>query len=70
MSAEKVESGRVQKKGNPGECREGKIPVSTEKGRIRESTENGGSGRVLKMWDPGEYRECGIRASTEKVKSE
>ena len=41
----------------------------TEKGRIRESTGNGGSGRVSKMWDPGEYRECGIRASTEKVKS-
>ena len=70
MSAEKVESGRVPKKGNPGEFREGKIRVSTRKGRIRESTENGGSGRVPKMWDPGEYRECGIRASTEKVKSE
>ena len=41
----------------------------TGKGRIRESTGNGGSGRVPKMWDPGEYRECGIRASTKKVKS-
>ena len=70
MSAEKVESGRVPKKGNPGEYQEGKIQVSTRKGRIRESTGNGGSGRVPKMWDPGEYRECGIRASTEKVKSE
>ena len=78
MSVEKVESGRVQKKGNPGEYREGKIRVSTEngkilvitgKGRIRESTGNGGSGRVPKMWYPGEYRKCGIRASIGKVKS-
>ena len=55
MSAEKVESGRVPKKGNPGEYREGKIRVSIGKGRIRESTGNGGSGRVPEMWDLGEY---------------
>ena len=48
MSAKKVESGRVPKKGNLDEYREGKIRVSTEKGRIRESTGNRGSGRVLK----------------------
>ena len=47
----------------------GRILVITEKGRIRESTGNGGSGRVPKMWDPGEYREGKIRVSTEKVKS-
>ena len=69
MSAEKVESGRVPKKGNPSEYREGKISVITGKGRIRESTGNVGSGRVPEMWDLGEYRECGIRASTGKVKS-
>ena len=48
MSVEKVESGRVMKKGNLHEYREGKIRVSTEKGRIRESTGNRGSGRVPK----------------------
>ena len=48
MSAEKVESGRVPKKGNPGEYQEGKIRVSTIKCRIRESTRNRGSGRVPK----------------------
>ena len=57
MSAEKVESGRVPKKGNPDEYREGKIRVSTGKGRIRVSTRKGriresignrGSGRVPK----------------------
>ena len=48
MCAEKVESGRVPKKGNPDEYREGKIRVSTGKGRIRESTGNRGSGRVPK----------------------
>ena len=69
MSAENVESGRVLKKGIPGEYREGKLRVSTGKGRIRESTGIGGSGRVPEMWDPGEYRKCGIRASTGKVKS-
>ena len=69
MSVEKVESGRVPKKGNPGEYREGKFWVSTRKGRIRESTGNGGSGRVPKMWDLGEYRKYGIRASIGKVKS-
>ena len=69
MSAEKVESGRVPKKGNPSEYREGKIRVSTGKGRIQESTGNGGSGRVPEMWDLGEYRKCGIRASTGKVTS-
>ena len=31
MNAEQVESGRVPKKGNPGEYREGKIQVSTGK---------------------------------------
>ena len=69
MSAEKMESGRVPKKGNPGEHREGKIRVNTGKGRIRESTGNGGSGLVPEMWDLGEYRKCGIRASTGKVTS-
>ena len=69
MSAEKVESGRVSKKGNPGEYQEGKIRVSTGKGRIRESTINGGSGREPKMWDLGESRKCGIRVSTGKVTS-
>ena len=38
----------------------------TEKGRIQESTGNGGSGRVPKMWDPDEYREGKIRVSTGK----
>ena len=69
MSAEKVESGRVPKKGNPGEYQEGTIRVSTRKGRIHESTINGGSGRVPEMWDLGEYRKCGIRVSTGKVTS-
>ena len=41
---------------DPGEYREGKIRVSTGKGRIRASTENRGSERVPEMWDPGEYR--------------
>ena len=41
----------------------------TRKGRIRESTENGGSGRVPKIWDLGEYREGKIPVSTGKVKS-
>ena len=35
MSAEKGESGRVPKKGNPGEYREGKIWVSTREGKSR-----------------------------------
>ena len=48
MSAEKVESGRVPKKGNLDEYREGEIRVSTGKGRFWESTGNRGSGRVLK----------------------
>ena len=48
MSAEKVESGRVLKKGNLDEYQEGKIRVSTGKGRIWESTGNRGSGRVPK----------------------
>ena len=47
MSAEKVESKRAPKKGNPGEYREGKIWVST--GKV-------GSERVPEMYDPGEYR--------------
>ena len=38
----------------------------TEKGRIRESTGNGGSGRIPGMWDPGEYWEGKIRVSTGK----
>ena len=66
MSAEKVESGRVPKKGNPDEYRDGKIRVSTGKGRIWESTGNRGSGRVPKRQDPGEYRKGRIRASTGK----
>ena len=68
MSAEKVESGRVPKKGNPDEYREGKIRVSTGKDRIRENTGNRGSGRVPKRQDPGEYRKGKIRASTEKCR--
>ena len=56
MSAEKVEFGRVLKKGNPNEYREGEIRVSTGKGRIRESTGNRGSGRVPNRYDLGEYR--------------
>ena len=35
MSAEKVESERVPKKGNLGKYREGKIRVSTGKGKSR-----------------------------------
>ena len=66
---EKVGSGRVPEMWDPGEYREGKIQVSTGKGKILESTVNGGFGRVPEMWDPGEYRKCGIRASTGKVKS-
>ena len=71
-------SGRVPEMWDPGEYREGKILVSTGKGRIRASTGKGGirastgnegSGRVLEMWDPGEYRKTKIPASTEKVKS-
>ena len=54
---------------DPGEYREGKIRVSTGKGRIRASTENRGFGRVLEMWDPGKYRKCGIWASTGNVGS-
>ena len=48
MSAENVKSGRVPKKGNPDEYREGKIRVSIGKGRIWESTGNRGFGRVPK----------------------
>ena len=69
MSAEKVESGRVPKKGNPGEYREGTIWVSTGKGKSRRLPEKVGSGRAPEMGDPGEYRKCGIRASTENVGS-
>ena len=69
MSTGNVGSGRVPEMWDPGEYREGKIRVSTEKGRIRVSTGNRGSGRVPEMWDPGEYRKCEIRASTGKVKS-
>ena len=53
---------------DPGEYQEGKILVSTGKGRIRASTGNKGSGRVPRMWDPGEYREGKIRVSTEKCR--
>ena len=59
---------RVPKMWDPNEYREGKIQVSTGKGRIRESTGNGGFWRVPEMWDLGEYQKCGIRASTGKVK--
>ena len=43
--------------GNVGSGRvpEGKIRVSTRKGRIRASIGNGGSGRLPEMWDLGEY---------------
>ena len=64
-----MEYGRVPEIWDPCEYREGKIQVSTGKGRIRESIGNGGFGRVPKMWDPGEYRKYGIRASTGIVKS-
>ena len=40
--------------------------MSTGEGRIRASTENGGSGRVLERWDLSEYREGKIRVSTGK----
>ena len=55
---------------DPGEYREGKIRVSTGKGRIRASIEEDkirvstGKGR-----NPGEYRKWGIRASTGNVGS-
>ena len=49
----KVGSGGVPEKWDPGEYWEGKIRVSTEKGRIRVSTGNVGSGRVPKMGVPG-----------------
>ena len=64
-SAEKVESGRVPKKGL-GMYRErvesGRVPERWDLGeyhkcRIRASTENMGSERVPKRWDPDEYRE-------------
>ena len=51
---------------DPGEYQEGKIRVSTGKGRIQASTGNVGSGRVPEMWDPGEYREGNIQVSTGK----
>ena len=57
-------SGRVPERWDPGEYREGKIRVSTEKGRIRASVEKVGSGRVPERWDPGEYREGKIQVST------
>ena len=68
-SAEKVESGRVPERWDPGEYREGNIRVSTGKGRTQASIGNVGSGRVPEMWDLGEYQKCGIRASTGKVTS-
>ena len=40
--------------------------MSTGKGRIRESTENGRSGRVPEIWDPGVYWEGKIRVITGK----
>ena len=49
MSTGNVGSGRVPKKGNPGEY---------QKGGIRASTGNVGSRRVPEMWDPGEYWKC------------
>ena len=52
-------SERVPERWDPGEYREGKIRVSTGKGRIRVSTEKG----------PGEYRKGEIRASTGNVGS-
>ena len=64
-----VGSGRVPEMWDLGEYREGKIWVSTGKGRIRASIGNGGSGRVPEMWDLGEYWKSGIRANAEKVKS-
>ena len=51
-----------------GEYQEGKIRVSTEKGRIRASTENVGSGRVPDN-GLGEYWKGGIWVSTGKVGS-
>ena len=66
MSTRNVGSRRVPVMWDSREYREGKIRVSTEKGRIRASTRNGGSGRVPKMLDPGEYREGKIWVSTRK----
>ena len=68
MSTENGESERVPVMWDLGEYWEGKILVSTGKGKIRASTGNRGSGRVPEMGDPGEYRKWGIRASTGKVK--
>ena len=42
--------------------------MSTGKGRIRASTENGGTGRIPEMWDSGEYGKVEIWASSRKVK--
>ena len=53
-------SGRVPERWDPSEYREGKILVSTGKGRIRASTGNGGSGRIPEIWDLGEYQESKI----------
>ena len=46
VSTENVGSGRVSRMWDLGEYREGKIRVSTGKGRIRASTGNEGSERV------------------------
>ena len=51
---------------DPGEYREGKIRVSTGKGRIRASTENVGSGRVLEMRNLGEMLENPKQAKRSK----
>ena len=45
--------------GDPGEYREGKILVSTEKGRMRASTGNGESGRVPEKVGSGLVPEMG-----------
>ena len=62
-------SGRVPERWDPSEYREGKIWVSTGKGRIPASTGKVGSRQVPERWDPGRYRKGGIWASTGKVGS-
>ena len=64
-----MKSGAMPEKVGYGIVPEGKIRVSTGKGRIRASTRNGGSRRVPEMWDLGEYQKCGIWASTGKITS-
>ena len=52
--------------GNPGEYRKWGIWVSTGKGRIRESTGNGGSGKVSEKYKSGRVPEKGLDEYREK----